>query len=147
MKLMNNMGVQRMNKVLFVIPTLSTGGAEKSLVNLLKLFDYSKYKVDLLLFKHEGAFIKQVPKEVNILSIPNTLKYAFKPLDVNGIRHISSLNSGIRRYLGTYYTKFKYKNHINTGYQIRWNKLFKNAIKELSGEYDVAISFIHGEAM
>ena len=50
-----------MKKVLFVISALTTGGAEKSLVNLLNLFDYSKYKVDLLLFKHEGIFMKQVP--------------------------------------------------------------------------------------
>ena len=136
-----------MKKILFVISALTTGGAEKSLVNLLNLFDYSKYKVDLLLFKHEGVFIKQIPKEVNILSIPNTLKYAFKPLDPDGVKKISSLNAGFRRYVGTFYTRLRYNSNTNRGKQIRWNKFYRNAIKDLSGEYDVAISYMHGEAM
>ncbi|MBI0577480.1 glycosyltransferase [Neobacillus cucumis] len=136
-----------MKKVLFVISALTTGGAEKSLVNLLNLFDYSKYKVDLLLFKHEGVFVKQVPKEVNILSIPNTLKYAFKSLDSGGVRKLSSLNAGFKRYLGTFYTRLRYYNNTNMGKQIRWNKFYRNAIKDLPGEYDVSISYMHGEAM
>ena len=136
-----------MKKILFVISALTTGGAEKSLVNLLNLFDYSKYKVDLLLFKHEGVFIKQIPKEVNILSIPNTLKYAFKPLDLAGVKNISSFNAGFRRYVGTFYTRLRYNSNTNRGKQIRWNKFYRNAIKDLSGEYDVAISYMHGEAM
>lgn len=53
--------------ILFVINNLNVGGAEKALISLLKLFDYDKYNVDLLLFKKEGLFLKQVPKEVNIL--------------------------------------------------------------------------------
>ncbi|MBP3962399.1 glycosyltransferase [Paenibacillus lignilyticus] len=136
-----------MKKVLFVIPTLTTGGAEKSLVNLLNLFDYTKYKVELLLFKHEGVFIKQVPNEVHILSIPNTLKYAFKSLDTDGVKQISSLNANLRRYLGVFLTRIKYKSNQNKGFQIRWIKLYRQAIKELPGEYDVAISYMHGEAM
>ena len=136
-----------MKKVLFVISALNTGGAEKSLVNLLNLFDYSKYEVDLLLFKKEGVFIKQVPKEVNILDIPKTLKYLFTPLDIEGIKDISSINAGIRRYIGTFYTKLKYKNNLSEGKQVRWNKFYKSVIDNLSREYDVAISYMHGEAM
>lgn len=68
-------------KVLFVMPGLYSGGAEKSLVNLLNLLDYSKLDVDLLLFKKEGLFMNQVPSEVNILNIPISLKYSYSPLD------------------------------------------------------------------
>ena len=136
-----------MKKVLFVISALTTGGAEKSLVNLLNLFNYSKYEVDLLLFKHEGIFMKQVPQEVNILGIPDTLKYAFTSLDSNGFRKIPSLNAGFRRYLGTAYTRLRYYSNTSRGKQIRWNKFYRNAIKDLPGEYDVAISYMHGEAM
>ena len=64
-------------KVLFVMPGLYSGGAEKSLVNLLNLLDYSKLDVDLLLFKKEGLFMNQVPSEVNILNIPISLKYSY----------------------------------------------------------------------
>ena len=73
-------------KVLFVMPGLYSGGAEKSLVNLLNLLDYSKLDVDLLLFKKEGLFMNQVPSEVNILNIPISLKYSYSPLDVDALK-------------------------------------------------------------
>src|SRR5690606_9178068 len=103
--------------------------------------------VDLLLFKREGAFIKQVPQEVNILETPTTLKYAFKTLDAHGIKQLPAVNAGLRRYIGTLYTKMRYKDNASIGKQIRWNGFYRSAIKELPGEYDVAISFMHGEAM
>ena len=56
-----------MKNILFVMPSLGSGGAEKSLVNLLNLIDYEKYAVDLLLFKREGLFLSQIPKEVRLL--------------------------------------------------------------------------------
>ena len=55
-------------KLLFVIPTLYNGGAEKSLVSLLQTIDAEEYDIDLLLFKEMGLFLKQVPDYVNIIS-------------------------------------------------------------------------------
>ena len=55
-------------KVLFVMSSLRNGGAERSLINLLQLFDYNLYDVDLLLFQQEGMFLNQLPKEVNLIS-------------------------------------------------------------------------------
>ena len=40
-----------MKKILFVINSLAIGGSEKSLISLLSLLDYSKYEVDLIIFK------------------------------------------------------------------------------------------------
>ncbi|MFD0961406.1 glycosyltransferase [Paenibacillus chungangensis] len=56
-----------MIKLLFVMNNLHCGGAEKALVSLLQTIDYSRYEVDLLLFKHEGIFLQQLPEEVNTL--------------------------------------------------------------------------------
>ncbi|WP_057912988.1 glycosyltransferase [Peribacillus muralis] len=53
--------------ILFVMPSLSAGGAEKSLINLLTLIDYKKYKVDLYLFNNSGLFINSIPSEVNVI--------------------------------------------------------------------------------
>lgn len=53
-------------QLLFIMPKLCIGGAEKSLVSLLQLLDYDKYNVDLLLFRKEGAFLTDVPAQVNI---------------------------------------------------------------------------------
>lgn len=55
-------------KILFIIPNLKSGGAEKSLVTLLQLFDYDKYDVSLFLFRKEGLFLDCVPSQVRILT-------------------------------------------------------------------------------
>ncbi len=55
-------------KILFIIPNLKSGGAEKSLVTLLQLFDYDKYDVSLFLFREEGLFLNCVPPQVEIFT-------------------------------------------------------------------------------
>lgn len=54
-------------RLLFVIDSLGVGGAEKSLVTLLNLLDYSRYEVDLQLFVYGGIFEQFLPKEVHVL--------------------------------------------------------------------------------
>ena len=66
--------------LLFTIDSLTIGGAEKSLVTLLNLLDYSRYEVDLQLFAYGGAFTKFIPKEVNILPPLNYSKFISSPL-------------------------------------------------------------------
>ena len=65
--------------LLFVMNKLSCGGAEKSLISLLQLIDYSKYNVDLFLFKHEGFLMNQIPSEVNLLPQPKEFQYFDMP--------------------------------------------------------------------
>jgi glycosyltransferase involved in cell wall biosynthesis len=55
-------------KILFVIPSLRSGGAEKSLITLLTLLDYKKYDVDLLTFRRDGLFFDKIPEEVNVIT-------------------------------------------------------------------------------
>jgi len=54
-------------RILFVNGHLGVGGVEKSLVDLLKCIDYTKNKVDLLLFEGYGEYLSQIPTEVNII--------------------------------------------------------------------------------
>ena len=44
-------------KLLFVIPSLALGGAEKSFVNLLNALDFEKYDADVFLFVKSGEFL------------------------------------------------------------------------------------------
>lgn len=74
-----------MKKILFVIPTLRDGGAERSLVNLLCELPKDVYEIDLLLFKMQGTFLPQVPKNVNILEQPTILKKLYGPIRKAGI--------------------------------------------------------------
>ena len=56
-----------MKNILFVIPTMRMGGAEKSLVTLLNCMDRKKYKIDLLLFETGGVLQDDIPKDVSII--------------------------------------------------------------------------------
>ena len=65
----------RMKKsILIVINSLGLGGAEKSLISLLSTLDFSRYQVDLQMFRPQGMFIKMLPEEVKILPVPEFLK-------------------------------------------------------------------------
>ncbi|MFB9325059.1 glycosyltransferase [Paenibacillus aurantiacus] len=67
-------------KLLFVMNNLTCGGAEKALVSLLGTIDYSRFDVDLLLFKHEGLFMKQIPQQVRLLAEPRDYRYFDMPV-------------------------------------------------------------------
>ena len=54
---------------------LNVGGAEKALVSLLQVIDYDRFDVDLFLLKHEGVFLKHLPKQVNLL--PEPIEFGF----------------------------------------------------------------------
>lgn len=56
-----------MKKLLIVIDSLANGGAEKSLINLLSLVDFTKVHIDLAVFSRGGINEKYVPAEANFL--------------------------------------------------------------------------------
>lgn len=56
-----------MKKILIANGHLNAGGVEKSLINLLRSVDYSRYQVDLLLFEGLGDFREDVPEQVNVI--------------------------------------------------------------------------------
>lgn len=58
-----------MKKRIFIsMHYLELGGAEISLIGLLQALDYSKYKVDLFIHRHQGELMRFIPKEVNLLA-------------------------------------------------------------------------------
>lgn len=57
-----------MKKFFIVHSNMEIGGAETSLLGLLKSIDYDKYKVDLLLLNPVGELMNMIPKQVRILS-------------------------------------------------------------------------------
>jgi glycosyltransferase involved in cell wall biosynthesis len=129
-------------KILFIMNSLTCGGAEKALISLLETMDYSKYCVDLYLFKHEGLFFNKIPKEVNLLMEPYEYKYfdmpikgAIKDCIINGRLKIalSRLNAG---YI------FKSEKNAAICEQRVWKYVAKS-LKDLKNEqYDVAIGYL-----
>lgn len=56
-----------MKHILFINGHLNAGGVERSLSDVLKHMDYSKYAVDLLLLEDTGDYASELPSEVHVL--------------------------------------------------------------------------------
>lgn len=133
-----------MKRILFVISALETGGAEKSLVNLLNIIDSKKYQVDLLLFKKEGAFLEQVPSYVTLVDAPPDLYYLYnRPRK----KEIKSYLIYLKRLIGTGYRRIFFESNFYQGMQVRWEKFYKKGMRMFPQKYDVAVSYMHGECM
>jgi glycosyltransferase involved in cell wall biosynthesis len=128
-------------KLLFVIPSLDAGGAEKSLVNLLNTLDFSKVEVDLFLFKHNGLFLNLVPKEVSILPLNKEYQLFSKNLGASIIALFLSFKIVllINRILFAINNKI-YKNNAIAEQQ-GW-KYLKKSFTKLPKKYDTAIGFL-----
>lgn len=127
--------------ILFIIPGLDVGGAEKSLVNLLSEFDYSKYNVDLFLLNKEGMFIEFLPKEVNILEQGENLKIFSKSLyqSIRGFLVKGNIRLAYNRIMFFLINKlFKNKGKAE---QYTW-KYLRSAIGKLDKKYDIAIGYL-----
>lgn len=127
--------------ILFVMNNLNCGGAEKALISLLEIIDYSKYNVDLFLFKHAGIFINKLPKEINLLPEPVNYKYFDMPITqslaelINKGDFRTAFSRGILGYLAK----------TETNGAIIEQKLWRHmsrSIDEIKNEYDVAIGFL-----
>lgn len=56
-------------RILFLIPSLAGGGAERTLINLLHKIDLSRYSVDLVTVLGKGPYMNQVPEGVRLITL------------------------------------------------------------------------------
>ena len=110
--------------VLFFIDSLTYGGAEKSLISLLPLLDYSKVQVELMLVGRGGGFEQYVPKEVKIVNIQRLWSPLFR---------ISQLCFSILRRI----MKMRH------GAELKWMVMHR-MYKDCGKEYDVAVAYQQG---
>lgn len=128
-----------MKNILFVIDTLRMGGAEKSLVSLLKALDPKKVNVDLFLFETGGVLQSEVPEWVNIIGAdPVTRgmtlemrKYFWKVIKKG---RFGAASARLRITLGS---KFGHSPKFS------WN-IIKKHISELQKNYDTAVGYLEG---
>jgi glycosyltransferase involved in cell wall biosynthesis len=127
-------------KLLFIIPSLHLGGAEKGLINLLANFDYEKYDVDLLLFTKEGALVKDLHPKVNVLPISDDFTTFSKGLVASVVSFFLQLKWKlvVQRLL---FVMTSRKYDTNKAEQYSW-KYLKNFLSTPTTNYDVAIGFL-----
>lgn len=133
-------------KILFIMESMALGGAERSLVTLLSVFDYSKYDVDLFLFHHNGELLHKIPKEVNILPASRNYETFLKDrkqsfitfLTQGKVKHSIAMSFYL---LGVLYSKLRRKQLY-----IGWNYI-QTLFEVIDKEYDVSISYLERKTM
>lgn len=135
-----------MKKKIFIsMYSLNIGGAERSLIGLLESFDYTKYDVDLFLYRHKGEFLNLIPCEVNLL--PELPQYTTFERPIKDILKEGYLYLSAARVLAKFKAEIKnrgLKNSDQRTYKIMqytW-KYSLPALPRLKGEYDLAIGFL-----
>jgi glycosyltransferase involved in cell wall biosynthesis len=127
-------------KLLFIIPSLHLGGAEKGLINLLANFDFEKYEVDLLLFTHDGALAKELNPKVKILPISTNFTTFSKGLVASCLSFLLQFKWKLLWYRLLFVLTSR-KHATNKAEQYSWNYL-KSFLETPTTHYDVAIGFL-----
>ena len=117
-------------KVLFVGISLKVGGIERALLDQVNDLAARGYQVDLFLFSHTGAYIKDLDSRVNLLPEGEIIKYT-------GLTHQESKKS-----LSSYFIR----NLLAVIARIkgsRWLFLRLFRYEKKLGDYDIAVSYFN----
>lgn len=127
--------------LLFIIPSLSAGGGEKSLVNLLSQINFRDYNVDLFLFEHNGLFMEFLPKEVNVLPLPEKYKIFSLPLfqSIKKFFYKGEIKLIFDRVMFSIINRVV--DNVSLSEQRSWG-FQKNSLECLNKQYDVSIGFL-----
>ena len=125
-------------RVLFVIDSLGVGGAEKSLVTLLGLLDYSRFDVDLQLLSYGGLMGQFVPAEVNILPPLNYTQYLSMPVWRQLCRPLM-LSTRLK-----YSLRIRKHRMLNSDIAVAYWRSAGRSIASNPKNYDVAIAYAQG---
>lgn len=133
-----------MKRVLITSFDMGIGGVERSLVNMLDNFDYKNYRVDLMLYRHQGEFLDMIPEEVNLLEEKEGYNSFGEPLDkVIKDGKYALASARIKAKLMATSTKLIKKVDEIGYYQDQLaNKYSNKYLQNLEKEYDVAISYV-----
>ena len=79
---------RKKTEILFVIPNLDGGGAERTFVNYIRALDRERFQINLLLVERTGIFLGLIPSHVGILDLgEKRTRHSFFKL-IKYIRHI-----------------------------------------------------------
>ena len=133
-----------MRKVLIASFDMEVGGVERSLISMLNNFDYDNNQVDLMLYRHQGDFMKLLPNKHSLLrEIPeySSFRKSIKEL-INEKRYIlaltrvlANLNSKVIGRINGITEKGYYQMQLMWRYALPF-------LPKLEKEYDVAISYL-----
>lgn len=131
-----------MKHILFVIDTLRMGGAEKSLVSLLKALDPTRVNVDLLVFEGGGVLQKEVPEWVNVIEAEPITRAMTLELRkyLPDLLKAGRFGAALARFaMSLQAKKCAKQNKTSFG----WGIVAKH-IPQMPGRYDAAVGYLEG---
>ena len=131
-------------KILFIMPSMFIGGAERSLLGLLEAIDYAQYDVSLFLYRHEGEFLAYIPDQVNLL--PPMKEYGTFDVPIRSLLFSRRWRFGLARLI----SKVALKTHCLISGEKKgvWMSMQYTAryllplLPEIPGEYDLGVMFL-----
>lgn len=131
-----------MKKIIFVLSFGSLGGIEKSLLNLLHNFDFSKYSVDIALLSKKGELLKYIPSEAKIISIDCFKGECWNFINESPYYNLTKLIKRGRFFNAIVYIYYFLLNkYTNNKYQLNYYKWLTRRSKKLATKYDTAIAY------
>lgn len=131
-------------KILFIMPSMFIGGAERSLLGLLEAIDYTQYDVSLFLYRHEGEFLAYIPDQVNLL--PPMKEYGTFDVPIRSLLFSRRWVFGLARL----FSKVALKMHCLLSNEKKgiWMSMQYTAryllplLPEIPGKYDLGVMFL-----
>ncbi|MCR5452318.1 MAG: glycosyltransferase, partial [Lachnospiraceae bacterium] len=137
-------------KLLFVINTLGGAGAERALINLLKLIPKEDYDIDLEVITGQGELANQLPNNVNLIGhhdpTPVLSKKGRLHLMLLCIGRFFSPQNGFKciPYIIYHFARMKRAGNVSFD-KLLW-RMLANGMPLNNKTYDIAVSFIEGGA-
>ena len=130
-------------KVLFLMPSMFIGGAERSFIGVLDAFDYDTYEVYIFLYRHEGEFLADLNSKAILLN--EIVEYTVFDRPIKEILFSKEFIFALARLLGKgrlslYKMHSKRKVDVWTSMQYA-SHFICPFLPEIPGEYDLAIMF------
>ena len=129
-------------RLLFVMPHLTSGGAEKSFISLLHALPEGEFDSDVMVVNDGGLFYNSVPKRYNIIDAPLSLKIALGSAHGDFIKN-SLVTVKFKKFISNLLLHSLGRFSEKSNLQFTWT-IWKSFVPTTETEYDVAISFMNG---
>lgn len=126
--------------ILILMPSMFIGGAERSLIGLMESIDYTKYNIDLFLYRREGEFLKFIPNKVNLL--PQISSYTNFDRPIKDVLFSKNFRFGLKRLKAKIDIKKRGQENVWSSLQYIYHNIMP-LLPNLDKEYDLAINFLN----
>lgn len=138
-----------MKKILFVINTLGTGGAENSLIELIKKLDSQKYDIYLYVLLNQGELRKKLPEYVKLLNETYDDAPVYSPIGKENISKLVRKSLFCRfgfikqfSYIASNFFDMQSKSRISPD-KLMWKTVAYGA-QRFNEHFDLAVAFLEG---